>query len=164
MMHQDSEAIIVSTVAKYRRHYGGSYQDLYEEGYNCFVDACMTYDEDRGTSFSTWVNWKVWRGLRRRAWILAHQKPRPKRVSVSWDAVEDTEDGPSRFRSLYSELSSDAKYTVGLALKLYDRPLRTETARTRVLSGLRKKFERYGWEVPRITGSFNEIRRAIRYE
>ena len=145
-----------------RRH-GGCWEDYVSAGNEAFVDAYRSYDERRGTAFSTWVWWKI-RGAVSSE--IKQTKVQQHTVASGEDVDLDVLPGRSNFdlSRFASELSEDARTVVKLALESSDRiedVLHHRDAGPTIKHGLRRKLSAMRWTLERILESFDEIREAL---
>lgn len=153
--YEDTKAVVISTVSRFYRCYGGDYDDLCEAANFHLGEAWLSYDK-RKSSFPTWARRIIWNRLLSGTRKEARRNKKLPRRHISWDAQTGREDGTSRFLWLYADLSADAKKVVDLALEW------PRVNRRTALSQIKRKLKKNGWDQVRIVGSINEIRRAIR--
>ena len=145
-----------------RRH-GGCWEDYVSAGNAAFVDAYRSYDNTKGTSFSTWVWWKIRGAISAE---IKKTKVQSHTVASGKDNNLDELTGRSNFdlSRFASELSEDARTVIKLVLESSDHikdVLHHRDAGPTIKHGLRRKLSAMRWTLERILESFDEIREAL---
>lgn len=153
------ERLLYGLPQKFHRSFGGDPDELLSEAQWKFLEACQTWEEGRGTRFSTWVHTCVWRHLidvtRRNA--ARHSRHEERNVDVPTP------------RSTLNDLSDQAW---DVLLVLLDMPqwaveVRRKRRRgTRSIDSLRRRVRdalvERGWTAGEIDHTFNEIAEVLR--
>ena len=157
----DVELLIHSTVNAFQEMYGGNTDDLFGEATLHFLKAYTSYNPKY--SFSTWVRFKVWKGLleskinecRRIASIRRRYDQFKDRFKYrSKEAhMEPVDPSTNPIQNILEAISSDAKTVVRLVLTT---PMNIKTKKSlwNYLNGI-------GWSANRIAASFTEITNAL---
>jgi RNA polymerase sigma factor (sigma-70 family) len=162
--YRDVEKLIWRLAWKARAIHGGEMEDYISAMNEEFMVALTSYDPSRGTSFSTWLWWKIQGAVTkeiRRSCLQRHTVAAGEDIDL--DAL------PGRHRGwmdlFWSELGDDARTVVTI---LVESPFDINGLLhyRRIGKVLRKslalQLRGAGWTVARISESFSEIREALR--
>lgn len=168
--YYDVVDLIRHTVHGFMRQHGsrwGTYDELFARANYDFVEACRSYDNGRGSSFSTWCRWVVLKGM------LEHQRnvirrDRQCRVSVK-DMTRDNipmDVRQFRYTELLEDMGDDAQFVTRLTVhtpKVLLQCMREAKGsdRRNARAVIRQYLYGRGWSPERVTGAFQEIEKAI---
>lgn len=157
-IYQDVVDMIKKLANDAVKKHGGRWDDYVSAGNEAFMDAYCTYDSDRGTSFSTWLWWKI-RGA------IKSEVNRNRRHRLRDDAdVAAVPQKLSRFDQIWSDLGDDAR-TVSMMVLQAPSEIASIASRgdggSKMRGMLQVKLRDSGWTVARILESFSEIREAL---
>lgn len=145
---------------KFRRKYKRfkfSHDDLFSEATLVFLKCYEDWDEDKAL-FSTWLHYKVWKGL-------LELLRKPKRVTES---LSDVANSPSTFRVL-EWMEGLSRETKTVALLVFDTPKQIEQALMRrgrdtpfdMRIAIKSFLRDIDWSSKEILRSFQEIRESL---
>jgi DNA-directed RNA polymerase specialized sigma24 family protein len=161
----DCEALVNSLINKYAGQWTVDRDLILSECHLAFMDAYAGFDKEQGTSFKTWLYYKVQMRMREFRRTTAKQWNRTK-DHVSTDAYDVAEE-KTPLADTIDELTEDGRAIASLlfspspALKMELQGMRQNSPR-RVRSVLSKFMqENYGWSLIRIRITFEEIRDAL---
>ena len=163
----DVKNLLHKIVHKFRRRYGGDYQELFSQASLYYVKAYNTFDPSRG-SFTKRIGYNVWMDLlseKRRQAIAVKNRP-----AYCWDpdwfeCVAEQERRGLNVARLLGTISPDAAFVIKIVLDLpvppegdgwrpHKCPSYSHRSLIRFLSGLE-------WTGQRILESFAEIKEAL---
>lgn len=164
--YAECEAILYYTVRKFKRKYGGNFEDLLSEAHSLYMDACTSYNPER-CAFKTWVRNKIWYGLSeglRKAAMRANRLPRQAIDLTAHTARQ----APSFDRDGYLEwLGKDARVVAMLAfnppfsVRLEAESRGGEEKPAALRYAIQKHLREEGWEWERVQKSFTEIKELV---
>ncbi len=161
--YKEMELLVYDTVHKFRRRYGGDFEELNSEANLIFMKACSTYNPEKG-QFSTWLVFLLRNGL------IDNLKKRIKDSQhVTYgDIDEHRQDGSHQNHfliNLKDQLKEESKDVLSLIL---DMPKDLEAMTllrgghpSNLRSSLRDYLLEYGWTVNQIKNSFLDIKKAL---
>ncbi len=141
-----------------------TFEDLLSEAHEHFLDAYHKYDPSRGTKLSTWIQYKVFKGLcstrrlnRQRNFALRRQSSKALQYVKVYDPA---------WKKLLCDLSEDGSRVVNLTLyPPIDLQGELGKGRERTLLKHKKALKEFllemGWCAKRIKESFSEVRKAL---
>lgn len=140
-----------STVAYFRRRYGGDAEELTSAAEELYVKACLTHDPKRG-GFAKWVRWCVWNGLLEQVRKAAKRERLLRRNEMP-------DELPQRERwSLPAFLADLSREAVEVVTYVLGEPSpRADRRRNAVV----RKLLRRGWKGTAILRVFREIRESL---
>lgn len=155
--HKGVERLIYYLAGKFRRKYGGNFDDLYSHAEELFVHAYYTFDPTR-CPFDKYVRKTIWWGLLEKKKVSARRlakHPEDSDPALRLDLTAQ----PKHFdlRLMLTDLSDDAATVVKVLLDL---PKERSKARVRV-SLVRRMLHEAGWAAKRILETFTEISEAL---
>lgn len=159
---EDVKLLIYDQVHKFRRQYGGSFEDLKSEAFEYYMLAFETWKKEKGP-FIHWVKWVVSKTLLEMARRSAIKKARLARVPLDLSFVPE----PKKFNSkeFLEGLSPDAQMVADL---VYNPVMEIElniaqkgNTPRQWRNALHEFLEDLGWSFDRITESFSEIAEAL---
>jgi hypothetical protein len=165
-IYEECRLLICDTVHKFIRRYGGEYDELFANANTLYMQARQNYASDRGTKFSTWLRYYVWKNLLEE---LRHNVSRNKRLPrVSVELTTCSVKAPVEYDTeiLLKRVSPEAAQVLRLIL---DAPSEVREAIAAKgdqprnwRSMLRSTLKDLGWTLDQIEDSFAEIWRALK--
>lgn len=150
------ERLISSTCRKFLKRYNLDEQEVFSEAGVAFLKATESFNPAKGTKFSTWIRWKLYKDLMSLA--------RKQRQSLPLDSIQEPATERKFFlREFLEDLSEDTRMVAKMALntpKEILQAMRRDTTydlRIAIWQHLRE----IGWSTRKIIESFSEIRRAL---
>jgi hypothetical protein len=138
------------------REYGGDYEELFSESLVLFVQACKTWEKDKG-SLSNWLAWKIYRGLQERKRTEARHK------SIT-GPIADGELLGSLFHHdknidlIWKDLSDDSRLVLHILFGMDVKFRNTSLVRMSLRLKVQKET---GWGNHKVTNCFREIEAAL---
>ena len=164
--YEQVKNLIYDTVWKFKRRYGGDFEELLSDANYHFIEAWNDYDPDYGTKLSTFVRNAIWFNLIDQ---LRRKATRDRHIMVSSVTIENqgyTQTRNDPIGDLADELTEDAKTVLELVLNSpaeISAAIWTKGGQPRNFrSCIRTYLQRLGWTAARVTESFDEIRQAIK--
>ena len=161
--YSDVENMLRKMAWKITKKYGGDWEEYFSAANEGFAEAYASYKPDKGTSFSTWVYWKVL-GSMQRAIPSGKIERQTVKTGLDVDFTIFADNKSFNLSMFLFELSEDAKIVVGVLLDnpfdLVQMKLSEETVSC-MKSGLVCQLREAGWAVSRILDTFSELRSAL---
>ncbi len=167
--YEDTKNLIFETCWKFQKGHGGDIEELIAEANKLFVLAYDSYDS-RKSQFTTWLTTSIKNGLKRftqTEWRQSHPSLSRIKEHNPYQEYESTES--FSVLELLDEMEKDAHIILQLFL---DTP--RDIFQSAVVGGkkskhiqicmrkrLRNRLRQLGWNIRRITESFEEIAKAI---
>lgn len=152
--------LIHQTCQKFRKQYGGDYDDLFSLAQEVFLITCQDYDETKGAKFSTYLRNMIWFRLQdRNRKIQNRLSILPKTDSRELDNVKVLiidEFDMLEFLSR-SNLSAKAKTVIQIALENKTVPASMRNGQ----AAIRKILMKDGWKSAECSDVFEEIKEAL---
>ena len=147
--YQSVKKLIYSICHRFRKKYGGDWEELESEANYYYVLACKGWDEKKG-KFSTHLTWKVWFGLLDMVRERARKSKRIEQLDFRKMATRIHFD----VNQFHMELSKDAVTVAKMAVGDFGNVDGRKWEITKVLLDL-------GWSGKRIAKAFKEIGEAL---
>lgn len=154
MTYQDVEKLIYHTVNQFLRHYpGGDKEEMIREANYAFLDAYDSFDENRGTKFTTWLVRKIEYALKT---LRREDAKRWNRcTAVASNDMPEQLFAVTDFDPDLWDLSEDANELIHAAL---DAPVH-ERGDAEVLMALFCENKGWGWD--RLANTWKEVQEAV---
>ncbi len=160
--YQDIQNLIYDVVWKFKRAYGGDFDEMISKANMIFMEAFFSHQQKKA-SFSTWLHDRLWWGL-----MDHYRKTRLEKDRV--ETRESLEDIPAPifmpFCELISELSQDAQTIVELILDMPQSVEQAALAKGTHPRNIRAALRSYlrvflGWSEEHVVQTFQEIAEVI---
>lgn len=162
---KDYRGTINAAVNSVHANYGGDKEEMRNEALLIYMKAYLSHDADKAR-FSTWLYFKVYKGLLELAIKRAKEQTRLARHHLDFEVSEVTYGG-ERWLELWDSLSDNAKAVVALVFDTPHRVARDAEKSGKVnpksyRSALRAYLMRAKWPAEIVAETFKEIREALR--
>lgn len=156
---QQVEKLLYHTIHKFRRRYGGEFDDYLGLAHLCFMRAFRKHDH-RQAKFGTWAAYLLWCDCKQmlRRTIKYQQRLPNVFMTDPLPAIAARRAPTFKLLEFVGDLSGDAQDVVLIAIRQPDQHLTGDRQRVR----LRKLLRALGWKHGRITAAFHEIGDALR--
>lgn len=168
--YKDVERLIIQIVWRFWRTYGGDLDDLMGQANLIFIAALDSYNSNRRTKLSTWIAFKIKRGLYDYMRQGNGYKPTTR---IDDDFVEKFPATNKNFSvmELLDEMEQDAYIVLQLFLEtprdvmvnILNKNGRIDHVQSAVQNRLRNRLRQMGWTVKRIRKAFEELKNATSY-
>ncbi len=159
--YKDVEKLICSITYKFQKRYGGDFDELLAEANYLYILACETHNELKA-NLSTWLHFKIWKGLLDFQNMLWEINPYCKKVPFEDYLLEEI--AATRitkpFIDLLDEMRNDCKTITNIITEdLIEFPNITKKMSMRNVKALLKRHlkEKLHWTGRRIKESFIEM-------
>lgn len=164
--YNDVQNLIRNIVWSFIKKYGGEFDEYLPEANYQFIRAYDYFEEGKGTKFSTFLYYVIWRRL-----ISFHKYLHQlNSFETKIDYLEETDfygAAKPSFLCLLEELGNDARVIADLLLyptEAFDEDVlskgykpRTEASRARVRKRISSHLQSLGWTIDQIREAFREI-------
>ena len=165
--YEDTRLLLYDICHKFRRRYGGNFDDLMSEANLHFMAAYETYDPTKGSKFTTWARFRIWICMLETVRSKMRRAKNPNRPQQEYRDL-NTLAAQAKFdiESFVSDLSEDASRVVGLVMDspqdiLYSIRSLGGHSPSNIKKALLEYLKDLGWSVSRIKESFLEIKQAL---
>lgn len=154
--HQD---LIRSAVWKHIKKNGGDFEDLFSAAQLLFVKAVRSYEKTEGRTLSSWIFFKISRGL-----LDIHKTEKRRSAFRENSSVEPSYHHPPMI-DLIDGMTEDALFVIKLALDSPKEVVKVAIRRggngRNMRQSMRDYLQGFGWSKARIRNAFDEIKEGI---
>lgn len=171
--YKDVQKLIFATAWDFWNIYGGSIDDLIGQANLIFIEALDDYDSSRGTKLTTWVAFRIKKGMLDYRRNQNRNKYKPTYFSIVERPLKiyPLSDKEFSVMELLDELGQDAHIVLQL---FFDTPReimvdirnshqRIDYVQAAVRNRLRNRLRQMGWTMKRIRKAFDEIKGVTSY-
>lgn len=168
--YEDVKLLIFGAVWKFCGGYGGNVDDLISQANLIFIDAFDSYDPSKGAKFTTWLTWKIKKGL------LDYMRKERVYVTDIHISNEFIEEYPALDRSfsvmeLLDEMGQDAYIVLQLFFEtprdvmanIVNNYNRADHAQTAMRNRLQNRLRQMGWTMRRTKKAFEQLKEITSY-
>lgn len=156
----DVEKLIYATVWKFKRKFGGDFEELVAEANFIYVLAFDSYKESRA-AFTTWLCFCIWRGLQNHIRFIREKNKYTKILPLEQcPNREFVIEKPSFFFEMLDEFGEDSKTIIKLVFNPPEE-LKKESNHSFKVDIRIYLSTKFGWTGRRIKESFEEIGKVI---